>query len=74
LYVLEKSDAPICHSRCFGFQLMHNAKICSTEPNSEKLDVLELETRGFSISSSDDLGETATVEPEDWRTPLVHYL
>jgi hypothetical protein len=45
---------------------MHSAKICSAEPNSAKLDVLELETRGSDISrGSDDLGETAVVEHVD---------
>jgi hypothetical protein len=54
---------------------MHNAKICFVEPSSAKLDVLESETGGSDISrGSDDLGETVTTEPVDWRTPLIHYL
>jgi hypothetical protein len=54
---------------------MHNAKIYSAEPNLAKLDVPESKTRGSRISrGSNDLGETATVEPVDWRTPLIHYL
>jgi hypothetical protein len=49
---------------------MHNAKIYSAKP-----DVLELETRGSGISrGSDNLGETTTAEPVDWRTPLIRYL
>jgi hypothetical protein len=54
---------------------MHRAKICSTEPSSGKLYVPESETGGSIISKgSDDLGKTATVEPVDWRTPLIRYL
>jgi hypothetical protein len=54
---------------------MYNAEIYSAEPSSAKPDVLESESEGFGISRSlDDLGETAIVEPEDWRTPIVCYL
>jgi hypothetical protein len=54
---------------------MHNAKIYSAEPSSAKLDIPESETRRFGIlRGSDDLGETPTAEPVDWRTPLICYL
>jgi hypothetical protein len=54
---------------------MHSAKICSAEPSSGKPDVLESEIGGSDISKgSDDLGETTTTEPKDWRAPLVRYL
>jgi hypothetical protein len=54
---------------------MHNAKICSAEPSSAKLNVSKSETGGSGISrGSDDLGETTMVEPVDWRTPLIRYL
>jgi hypothetical protein len=54
---------------------MHNAKIYYAESSSVKSDVPESETGGSDISRGlDDLGETATVEPVDWRTPLIHYL
>jgi hypothetical protein len=54
---------------------MHNAKICSAEPSSAKLNVSKSETGGSGISrGSDDLGETTMVEPMDWRTPLIRYL
>jgi hypothetical protein len=54
---------------------MHNAKICSAELSSAKSDVPKSETGGSGISrGSDDLGETMTTEPVDWRTPLICYL
>jgi hypothetical protein len=54
---------------------MHNAKICSAGLGSAKLNVLELEIGGPGISRRlDDLGETAMIEPMDWRTPLTCYL
>jgi hypothetical protein len=54
---------------------MHNVKIYSIKPSSAKLDVPKSKTGGFTISkSSNDLGETATTEPKDWRTTLGHYL
>jgi hypothetical protein len=54
---------------------MHNAEICSAKPNSTKLDISESKTGVSGISrSSDDLGEIATSETEDWKTLLVHYL
>jgi hypothetical protein len=75
LYVLEKSDVLVCHSGRSGLQQMHNAKICSVESSSLKLNVFELGTRGSGISCGlDDLGETTMAEPEDWRAHLVCYL
>jgi hypothetical protein len=54
---------------------MHNTKICSIEPSLAKSDVPKSEAVGSGIfRGSDDLGETATVELVDWRTPLIHYL
>jgi uncharacterized protein with NAD-binding domain and iron-sulfur cluster len=75
LYVLKKSDVPICHFKYSGLQPMHSTEICSAELSTVKLDVLESETGWSDISrSSDDLGETMMTKPEDWTTPLVHYL
>jgi hypothetical protein len=75
MYVLKKLNVLVCHSGCSNLQLMHIAEICSAEPSSAKLDVPKSEIRGSSISRSlDDLGERATAEPENWRTPLVRYL
>jgi hypothetical protein len=75
LYVLEKSDVPVFRFRCSDLQLMNNTEICSIESSSTKLDVPELETGGSGISKdSGNLGEMATIEPEDWMTPLVCYL
>jgi hypothetical protein len=54
---------------------VHNVKICSVEPILAKLDVLVSETGGSKISrTSDETSETMTGGPNDWRTPLVHYL
>jgi hypothetical protein len=54
---------------------MHNAKICSAEPSSAKLDVSKSQIGGSGIArGSDDLGETTMAEPVDWRTPPIHYL
>jgi hypothetical protein len=54
---------------------MQGAKICSAEPSSAKPDglVLELDDLIFSRSLG-DLSETTTVEPDDWRAPLICYL
>jgi hypothetical protein len=54
---------------------MHNAKICSVEKSSTKPDVTKLETGASGISRGlNDLGKTATAEPVDWKTPLIHYM
>jgi hypothetical protein len=54
---------------------MHGTKICYAEPSSAKPDVLKSEIGGSDISrGSDDLDETVTVKPKDWRTLLAHYL
>jgi hypothetical protein len=54
---------------------MHSAKICSAGPTTAKPDVSESEIGGSGISrGSDELDDTATVEPEDCRTLLIRYL
>jgi hypothetical protein len=54
---------------------MQGVEICSAEPSSAKSDDPISETRRSKISrSSDNLGETMTAKPDDWRTPLVYYL
>jgi hypothetical protein len=54
---------------------MRSAKICSTEPSLAKLDSLVSKIGGSGISrTSDKSSETTTVDPDDWRTPLVCYL
>jgi hypothetical protein len=54
---------------------MHAVEIYSTEPSSAKPDGPISKLGGFGISrSADNLREMTTVEPEDWRTPLVCYL
>jgi hypothetical protein len=54
---------------------MHSARICSAEPSSAKLNRPVSESGGFKISrTSDKSSETTMADPDDWRTPLVHYL
>jgi hypothetical protein len=54
---------------------MCSAIIYSAEPSLAKPDGPVSETRGFRISSiSDESSEMMTSDPNDWRTPLVHYL
>jgi hypothetical protein len=54
---------------------MHNATVCSAEPSSAKSDVPVSETGGSRISRiSDEASKTTMVDPDNWRTPLVHYL
>jgi hypothetical protein len=54
---------------------VHNAKICSAEPSSAKLDVSVSKTEGSKISRIlDKSSETMMADPDDWRTPLVRYL
>jgi hypothetical protein len=54
---------------------MHNAKICSAKPSSTKLDNPHSETGGPGIfRTSNKFSETTTIDPNDWRTPLIRYL
>jgi hypothetical protein len=54
---------------------MCTTTICSTKPDSAKLDGLVSGTEGSRISkNSDDLSEKTTTDPNDWRTPLACYL
>jgi hypothetical protein len=54
---------------------MCSATICSAEPSLAKSDGLVSKTGGSRISrTSDEMSETMTANPDDWRTPLVHYL
>jgi hypothetical protein len=49
--------------------------ICSIRSDPSKPDGSISETRGLKISSTlDKSSEMMTVDPKDWRTPLVHYL
>jgi hypothetical protein len=72
---LENLDVLVSQIGWSSFRPMQGAEICSTEPNSAKLNGLVSETGGSRISrSSDNLGETTTAKPDDWRTPLMCYL
>jgi hypothetical protein len=54
---------------------MYGVQICSADSRATKPDGPVSKTRGSKISrSSDNLGETMMTEPNDWRTPRVHYL
>jgi hypothetical protein len=53
---------------------MRSAAICSTEPDSAKLDGPVLEIGGSEISrNSANSSEMMMPDPGDWRTPLVRY-
>jgi hypothetical protein len=72
---LEKPDVLVRQTGQSDFRSMHSVTVCSSEPSSTKPDVLVSETGGFEISRiSDEASKTMTVDPNDWRTPLVHYL
>jgi hypothetical protein len=62
-------------NRTIRFQPVHSARIYSVEPNSAEPDSPFSGTGGSGISKT--LGETSktmTAGPDDWRTPLIHYL
>jgi hypothetical protein len=49
--------------------------IYSAEPSSAQSDGPISKTGGFRISrNSNETSEMMTINPDDWRTPLVHYL
>jgi hypothetical protein len=54
---------------------MHSATICYAEPSLTKSDCPISETRGSRISRNlDDSNEMIMIDPDDWMTPLIHYL
>jgi hypothetical protein len=54
---------------------MCSAIVCSIGPSPAKLEGLVSETGGSRISRiTDKSSKTTTVDPDDWRTPLVRYL
>jgi hypothetical protein len=54
---------------------MRSAKIFSTKSSSAKPNGPVSEIEGSKNSRNlDESGEMMTVDPNDWRTPLVHYL
>jgi hypothetical protein len=72
---LEKLDVPVCHTGQSDFWLMCSAIVCSVGPSLAKPGSPVSETGGFEISrTSDKSSETMTIDPDDWRTPLVRYL
>jgi hypothetical protein len=54
---------------------MPNAIIYSAKPRSTELDGPISETGGSKISrNSDEMNKMTTIDPDDWRMPLVCYL
>jgi hypothetical protein len=54
---------------------MERATIYSTELSSAKLDGLVFEIGGSKIFRiAGESSKTMTADPDDWRTPLIHYL
>jgi hypothetical protein len=54
---------------------MERATIYSTELSSAKLDGLVFEIGGSRIFRiTGESSKTMTADPDDWRTPLIHYL
>jgi hypothetical protein len=67
MFRFAKPDSPV-FGRC-------SATVYSAEPSSAKPDVSVSKTRGSRISRiSDEASKTMMADPNDWRTPLVHYL
>jgi hypothetical protein len=72
---LEKLDVLIYQTRGSSFRLMHTTEICSAELDSAKSDGLVFETGGSGISRNlDESSVTTIIDPDDWQTPLKHYL
>jgi hypothetical protein len=72
---LAKPNVPVCQTGQSDFRPMHSAIVCSTEPSSSKSNVPVSEIRGSKISRiSDEASKMMTVDPDDWRTSLIHYL
>jgi hypothetical protein len=68
-------DVPVCQTRQSDFWSMCSAPICSAGPRSAKSDSPISEMRGSKISRIlNEASEMTTTDPDDWRTPLVHYL
>jgi hypothetical protein len=54
---------------------MHSATVYSIEPSLAKLDVPVSEIGLSEISRiSVEASKMTTIDPDDWGTPLVHYL
>jgi hypothetical protein len=54
---------------------MCSVTVCSIGPIPAKLEGQVSETGGSRISRiTDESSKTTTVDPDDWRTPLVRYL
>jgi hypothetical protein len=71
----EKLDVPVCQTGQSGVRSMCSAMVCSVGPSPAKLDDLVSETEGSKISRAlDESSEMMMADPDDWRTPLVHYL
>jgi hypothetical protein len=68
-------DVPVCQTRPSSFEPMHRAIICFVGPGPAKSDSPVSETRGSRISRTlDESSKIVMAGPDDWRSPLVHYL
>jgi hypothetical protein len=75
IWFSKKMDALVYQTRQSCFGPMCSVTVRSVGPSPAKLDSLVSETGGSEISrTSDKSSEMMTVDPNDWRTPLVHYL
>jgi hypothetical protein len=72
---LKKLEVLVCQTEQSGFWPMHSAIVCSAEPSSAKPNAPVSKTGGSRISRiSDEASKVTTIDPDDWRTPLVCYL
>jgi hypothetical protein len=72
---LEKLNFLVCQTGWSGFQPMHSTTIYSGEASLVKLNGPFSKTRGSKIfKNSNESSKTMTVDPVDWRTPLIRYL
>jgi hypothetical protein len=68
-------DVPVYQTGQSGFWPMHSAVVYFAEPSLAKPDVPVSKTGGSKISRiSDEASKMTTTDPDDWKTPLVHYL
>jgi hypothetical protein len=71
----KKLDLLVCQTGQSSFCLMCSAIICSTKPHSAKPNGPASEIGGSKIYRIlDESYELTMAHPDDWKTPLVHYL
>jgi hypothetical protein len=71
----KKLEVLVWQTEQSGFLPMHSAIVCSAEPSSAKPNAPVSKTGGSRISRiSDEASKVTTIDPDDWRTPLLCYL